>query len=69
MEIELHDFTVAGHTAFPYDMLRYDCCWPRVDGSELYTNPPHYREIKMRGTSMPTTDRWRSFGWVVLNGG
>ena len=64
-------FVVSGSGTFPYDMLRYDECWPTGDTSELSicSHDPDYiekREISMcTESSGPTVDRWRSFGWSV----
>lgn len=69
-----HKFTVAGHGRFPFDMLRYDCCYPAspqdvsklmilsmpVDGRESH-------EVTLIAAKPigPTEGRWSSFGWTV----
>jgi hypothetical protein len=74
-------FTVRGTGEFPYDMLRYDQCWPcrEVDSpllnsnemlqAENYFKTPRDVRIERRVESAsvkPTVARWRSFGWGVL---
>lgn len=61
-------FTVEGRGEFPWDMLRYDECWPRgsQDVSGLITERPR-RPILLctYKPSGPTVARWESFGWTV----
>ena len=69
-------FTVQGRGDFPWDMLRYDKCWPATEAetnklsilpqSEGYTKT---REITLRGLVGPTFARWRSFNWEVVDMG
>jgi len=68
------EFEVVGTwDTFPYDMLRYDSCWPASEGHGVA--PPHYRDdrgkeirrIQLRGLRPPTHGRWESFGWAVKN--
>lgn len=73
--VTVTDFTVRGRGPFPFDMLRYDGCWP-ADGDavtkiekcaeETYGMEAPV-EIKLRTHSVlgPTVDRWRSFNWSV----
>jgi hypothetical protein len=63
------EFTVEGSGTFPFDMLRYDICWPasepdsyRLDNGRM-TNKRH---VKLKGLKPPTFARWTSFGWTVL---
>lgn len=63
-------FTVEGRGPFPLDMLRHDCCWPRdgmsaqnMDGCE---DAVPRRVMLVTDITTPTPDRWRSFGWVVV---
>jgi hypothetical protein len=67
-------FTVTGTWPFPYDMLRYDQCWPATEGDAH--NLAHLDELGaaanrcalMMETDMPrgpTPERWRSLGWQV----
>lgn len=66
-------FTVTGRGSFPYDMLRYDSCWPaRQEDTAMLERAT--RRDRPTGTwslilcavgSSPTTARWESFGWKV----
>lgn len=74
----LMELTVSGLGSFPYDMLRYDHCWP-VTGTDAAAIQPHQsatqaREVVLRTYQVnkdwrPTVDRWQSFGWRVLSCG
>ena len=69
-------FRVQGSGVFPFDMLRYDNCFPhstedaiRLDSYD-YTPPRNrvvtlckYHELK---NPRITEGRWRSFGWRVV---
>ena len=73
-------FKVRGMGEFPFDMLRYDHCWPAHEGEagglNLGVDDAKYfqaREVKLvrdvdDKRREPTNDRWRSFGWVVVPG-
>jgi len=66
-------FVVQGTREFPFDMLRYDRCWPATQ-ADVVNLSPHprnsiYREqrkVMMNGLRTPTTARWKSFGWKVV---
>jgi hypothetical protein len=74
-------FKVTGDRAFPLDMLRYDCCYPRTskcveeihasfDMSDrtqrrLAMKPFEVELISHNGT--PELTRWTSFGWKVFD--
>lgn len=71
----IFSFTVEGAGDFPFDMLRFDRCWPATghDVSQVTATfaadgafPPK-RQIKMASVQRggPTVDRWKSFGWTV----
>lgn len=70
---KLYEFKVEGTGNFPFDMLRYDQCWPK--GSESASNltllnPIGYtvkRQVTLTGIKFPTIDRWKSFGWQVTS--
>lgn len=73
---KLHQFTVEGSGTFPYDMLRYDRCWPSTEAhdSGLPYTPPHggsldKKRITLTGLGEPTQGRWESFGWRVVETG
>jgi hypothetical protein len=65
-------FEVFGRGDFPFDMLRYDCCWPatQADSSQLELAPTpqarqEMRSINLKGLKVPTAARWKSWGWEV----
>ena len=66
-------FRVYGSGYFPYDMLRYDHCFPADQDSVLEMTPDllgEKRRLKMgrwvgSKTEIPTVQRWASFGWTV----
>lgn len=62
-------FTVTGEGAFPFDMLRYDKCWPAwEDQSNLLGTVGAFgtrRNITLSGLKQPTVARWKSYGWEV----
>jgi hypothetical protein len=63
------EFSVQGRGMFPFDMLRYDLCWPasESDSALLFYNDPHsHRHINLKGLKTPTAARWHSFGWEVV---
>lgn len=70
----LYEFTVVGKGEFPFDMLRYDSCWPKSETRDAAMLAPYrkgeaYREgrrITLVGLREPTEGRWESFGWRVL---
>jgi hypothetical protein len=77
MKIKRRRFTVRGSGSFPFDMLRYDQCWPESesrDSWKLDVTPmtdEYYgqrREVTLLTDSpyAPTVDRWKSFTWEVL---
>ena len=64
-------FKVDGIGDFPFDMLRYDACYPATseDASRLSERPSGlYRIGLIAHTSLgaPTVGRWNSFGWRVV---
>lgn len=68
------EFEVSGKHDFPFDMLRYDLCWPATesDANEIAANaspftslPRAQYSIKLKGLKPPTPGRWASFGWKV----
>jgi hypothetical protein len=69
MTIKVTYFDVSGRGRFPYDMLRYDRCWPtrEFETPKLSGYSAENITIGMAGYSMPTVDRWKSFGWLVSN--
>ena len=64
-------YTVKGPGSFPIDMLRYDTSFPAKETQSLQIEADaDMREVDLihRGAKgwKPTYDRWRSFGWNVL---
>lgn len=68
---KFYRYTVEGSGIFPFDMLRYDGAWPArsEDASRLVTSKGHAegsRSIEVCSHYSPTVDRWKSFGWLVV---
>lgn len=68
--IHYFQFTVEGYGPFPFDMLRYDMCWPWY-GEDAARLEHHRRELRRvvlesSSRSLPSQKRWESFGWRVL---
>ncbi len=65
-------FVVEGSGTFPYDMLRYDHCWPESEGrdSPLLDGHQNKRQVTLLTDSQfaPTEGRWASFTWKVVPG-
>jgi hypothetical protein len=65
----LYTYYVTGHGDFPFDMLRYDSCWPASgeDAARLFYTSKRFvtRSVKIRSYRLPTIDRWQSFNWSV----
>jgi hypothetical protein len=71
-------FEVEGRFPFPVDMLRYDYCYPVREAEDSYNIAASIRRdtngpvrIKLRRTiehkgNLPTSGRWSSFGWTVI---
>ena len=68
-------FTVEGNGQFPYDMLRYDACWPTSarDADNMHGNDGDYGRLRRISLTSardpwmaPTSGRWKSFGWRVV---
>ena len=72
-------FTVMGHGDFPFDMLRYDMCFPKDTGDAHTLGDDRMKVVltdNRRVTLItyhshkqwePTTARWNSFGWGVMD--
>lgn len=69
-----HEITVSGKGRFPFDMLRYDQCFPknpdsvsamsRRDGDEFEVTVVTIRKSKLNPF---TIERWNSFNVGVFN--
>jgi hypothetical protein len=77
MKIKRKRFMVAGHGTFPFDMLRYDHCWPETEAKDSHKlDTPSMdgddwaRErvvaLLTDSPNAPTVGRWKSMGWVVI---
>lgn len=73
----MRTFTVEGRGEFPIDMMRRDRCEAADDASRealeaTYENGGHVGRRRVTLTTderTVTEDRWRSFGWPVVEGG
>lgn len=66
---KLYVFTVKGRNNFPYDMLRYDRCYPKSESESVLLSDMIDRDrtiTLMSSVKPPTNDRWKSFGWQVI---
>lgn len=69
-------FVVEGQGYFPFDMLRYDGCYPRRTEDAINLAGETRRKIElairilsdMNPNRVITEERWRSFGWSVVSG-
>lgn len=63
-------FTVRGSGQFPWDMLRYDSCWPAEETQthHMLDSRGGARHVIMVGLREPTEGRWESFGWKIISG-
>lgn len=71
-------FTVEGTGEFPYDMLRYDQCWPHYSEDASALGSPYTAEerrsrrrvvLECAHDSGPCEERWASFTWRVVERG
>lgn len=62
-------FEVEGAGGFPFDMLRYDECWPMTsnDSALLEHHERTRRRVVMNGNIEPTPKRWDSFNWKIIS--
>jgi hypothetical protein len=62
---------VEGGGDFPFDMLRYDCCYPELESEARAMLAERRRQVTLTRVSLnpdlPTFGRWRSFGWTVVS--
>lgn len=69
-EREPYTFIVEGSGNFPFDMLRYDMCWPYrgEDSAKLEHFERDHRRVTLQSCSRtpPTKARWVSFNWSVV---
>ncbi len=57
------EFYVSGDGPFPFDMLRYDQCWPANESSSFILAERGMRVIEMVSNTRITPGRWESYGW------
>ena len=61
-----YEYVVTGRGEFPWDMLRYDRCWPMSSSDVAKLEAVAGREprsILIMSYNKPTIDRWSSFNW------
>ena len=60
-------FYVIGYGEFPFDMLRYDRCWPATSQEAAMIAATQARRTVCLQTNEAriTVRRWESFGWRV----
>ena len=79
--VYIQEFEVEGSGDFPFDMFRYDQCYPVREGTDTgQMSTPSYgrhplpkrviklERIMLNKHQMPTSDRWKSFLWRVVEG-
>lgn len=66
----MHEFTVRGAGEFPFDMLRYDECYPKTGDDVASMLASRRREVTLitHRRFGPTSNRWASFMWSVTRG-
>ena len=75
MKSKWYQFTVRGTGTFPLDMLRYDGCYPKETKDALnIAEDCNMRTVTLikpvdSKNNTPTFDRWKSFGWTVIDCG
>lgn len=75
-ELKLVYAIAVGNGPFPFDMLRYDHCFPASESYSGEVGRAHYHHdrvvILARYEMQPghwTTARWKSFGWELITYG
>lgn len=62
---------VEGSGDFPFDMLRYDQCYPASERDSYLMGYGHKRQVTLTRSSVnampPTYRRWASFLWEVVS--
>jgi hypothetical protein len=63
----VRELLVTGTGRFPFDMLRYDACYPKSEEDTRLMLGAGERQVKLirvgHNTTVATYDRWRSYGW------
>ncbi len=73
MKVYQIKFIVEGRGTFPFDMLRYDACYPQTPESAAFLHSQYdrtRRRIELVHLSdnrfwLPTEGRWKSFLWSI----
>jgi hypothetical protein len=72
-ELKKEFAVVVGSGPFPFDMLRYDACFPGDESNSRELGHGHYNHNRVvvvaKYTQQPgnwTPDRWKSFGWTLI---
>ena len=73
--MKLYAFSVEIIGLFPFDMLRYDRCWPATEKDALALGTKNFhltteeffdpRRVHLVGLRAPTYDKWMSFATSV----
>lgn len=73
MKMRRYLFVVRGRGTFPFDMLRYDSCFPfsSADAALMESHEYEQREVRLvthttRVRWYPEAGRWSSFLWTVV---
>lgn len=68
--MKLRQFVVSGRGTFPFDMLRYDACFPRGPEDSALMGETEHRSVTLVtiSQSAPTIARWNSFNWSCTEG-
>jgi hypothetical protein len=64
-DITRYTYWVSGRGVFPFDMLRYDDCYPADTISAGKLGHTDKRSICIQSDMPPTVGRWASFLWSV----
>lgn len=72
---KLIKFKVTGSGEFPFDMLRYDRCWPATEADSYRIRGAGGRDMRTvtlatirNADRQPMFGRWKSFGWRAESG-
>lgn len=69
---KVRTFIVEGSGEFPFDMLRYDACWPSGQADVVaIADLDDTRRVRLCfadgiGGEKPCARRWASFNWRIL---
>jgi hypothetical protein len=63
-------FVVQGTAYFPFDMLRYDMCFPATEDDALALDRKDFRRVVLQRRAeggSPNSARWASFNWTLVD--